>query len=403
MRQVIPIYGFGILLYILFILFKFMSKGMQTKSDSGFFALKSEDLKKKISPSDDHALVQLQEKVKEMEEMMESIVSTVSHDANRIRIVTTEYEEKLLCQLRGITRVKRPGRTTKEISPEVEAEEEWEEYPEALLSQYEDPTCGMRFDPILLKEPIHTHPPTAEELAERMEEEEKDLEMEQGPRLQSDPTEDLETEMDKKRPGRGLQVSFSDQKDLLCYLEDDVENDNNEEEDEDEGDPTVKAESLMLDCKVCTDLGEVVQNQVEDQEDSEDLEEPENIEGQDYLEYLEEQENVEYLEEQENVEYLEEQEDSEEQNDMEDLEKWEGLRRQDELEEEDDLEEQEEDEDSDEQENFKEQKDWEEWENSEGEDIEELFHTSHQMEDDHLISLVITNQMLRKRNKNEEI
>ncbi|KAG7473736.1 hypothetical protein MATL_G00099000 [Megalops atlanticus] len=395
MRQVIPIYGFGILLYILFILFKFISKGMQTKSDSGFFALKSEDLEKKISPSDDHALAQLQEKVKEMEEMMESIVSTVSHDANRIRTVTTEYEEKLLHQLRGITWLIRPGRTTEEISPEMEAEEEWEEYPEELLSQYEDPTCGMRFDPIFLKESIHTHPPTAEELAERMEEEEKELEMEQGPCLQRDPTEDLETEMEEKRPGRGLQVSFSDQKDLLCYLEDDVENDNNEEEDEEEEDPTVNAESLTLDCKVCTDLGkQVVQNQVEEQEDSEIPEEQENIEEQDYLEYLEEQENLEYLEEQK---------DSEEQNDMEDLEEWEGLRRQDELEEEDDLEEQDEDEDSHKQENFVEREDWEEWENSEGEDIEEIFHTSHQMEDNHLIRLDITNQMLRKRNKNEEI
>uniref|UniRef100_A0AAY4DH73 Resistance to inhibitors of cholinesterase protein 3 N-terminal domain-containing protein n=1 Tax=Denticeps clupeoides TaxID=299321 RepID=A0AAY4DH73_9TELE len=47
--QIIPIYGFGILLYILYILFKITSKGNISKpSERKFSALRSENTKRKI-------------------------------------------------------------------------------------------------------------------------------------------------------------------------------------------------------------------------------------------------------------------------------------------------------------------------------------------------------------------
>ncbi|KTF89180.1 hypothetical protein cypCar_00024303 [Cyprinus carpio] len=50
--QIIPIYGFGILLYILYILFKITSKGKTAKPPkSRFTAVRSENMKRKISMS----------------------------------------------------------------------------------------------------------------------------------------------------------------------------------------------------------------------------------------------------------------------------------------------------------------------------------------------------------------
>ncbi|XP_028843259.1 protein RIC-3b isoform X2 [Denticeps clupeoides] len=118
--QIIPIYGFGILLYILYILFKITSKGNISKpSERKFSALRSENTKRKIS---DYELAQLQEKLKETEEVMEKIVCNAGHSLES-RGVSVDQEQRLLLQLKEITRVMQEGQLVEPISPKKRAEE----------------------------------------------------------------------------------------------------------------------------------------------------------------------------------------------------------------------------------------------------------------------------------------
>uniref|UniRef100_A0A667X632 RIC3 acetylcholine receptor chaperone n=1 Tax=Myripristis murdjan TaxID=586833 RepID=A0A667X632_9TELE len=112
--QIIPIYGFGILLYILYILFKvkYMGTSLFSFLSSTFLC---------SSPSADFELAQLQEKLKETELVMENIVSSASHSPDRW-VLTADQEESLLQQLREITRVMQEGRLVDGIAPENKAQ-----------------------------------------------------------------------------------------------------------------------------------------------------------------------------------------------------------------------------------------------------------------------------------------
>ncbi|KAL6480673.1 hypothetical protein MHYP_G00117060 [Metynnis hypsauchen] len=134
--QIIPVYGFGILLYILYIIFKITSKGKTAKPhESRFPAVRSENMKRKIT---DFELTQLQERLKETEEVMERIVSRAQAQRgspDRAGPVSADQEEALLLQLREITRVMQEGRLVDEIPPEQGAtdphyEQDLEDYPE---------------------------------------------------------------------------------------------------------------------------------------------------------------------------------------------------------------------------------------------------------------------------------
>ncbi|KAI5609673.1 hypothetical protein C0J50_5884 [Silurus asotus] len=117
--QIIPVYGFGILLYILYIIFKITSKGKGSKcEESRFPAVRSENMKRKIT---DFELSQLQERLKETEEVMERIVSRAqSGNTLREECVSVDQEENLLLQLREITRVMQEGRLVDVIPSETE-------------------------------------------------------------------------------------------------------------------------------------------------------------------------------------------------------------------------------------------------------------------------------------------
>ncbi|KAG9352394.1 hypothetical protein JZ751_020807, partial [Albula glossodonta] len=211
MGQIIPIYGFGILLYILYILFKITSKGKIGKPQNRFPALKSENMKRKIT---DYELAQLQEKLRETEEVMERIVSKAGHSPDRIKTVTVEHEEKLLRQLKEITRVMQEGKLVEgidELSPEMEAEEasyteDWEGYPEETYPVYDEPGCRQRYDTIILEKP-ETELLSPEELAERMEEEAEEIGAGPEPDQAESEREEAGPDRDEAKPDRDAAVT----------------------------------------------------------------------------------------------------------------------------------------------------------------------------------------------------
>ncbi|XP_068579307.1 protein RIC-3b [Cebidichthys violaceus] len=139
--QIIPVYGFGILLYILYILFKITSKGNNKPTESRFPSVRSENKKRKIT---DFELAQLQEKLRETELVMENIVSDVNHSPDRVKGVTADQEESLLQQLTEITRVMQEGQLMEDMAPQKKTREDWEvpaDYPEEPQQQWEHSRC----------------------------------------------------------------------------------------------------------------------------------------------------------------------------------------------------------------------------------------------------------------------
>ncbi|KAG5273411.1 hypothetical protein AALO_G00151040 [Alosa alosa] len=142
--QIIPIYGFGILLYILYILFKITSKGKTSKPpQSRLSTLRSENMKRKIT---DFELTQLQEKLEETEDVMERIVSKAGHSPERtIKGVSSDQEERLLLQLKEITHMMNKGSLLEGIMSENKAEspcsQHQEEYPEDPYPRSEGGCC----------------------------------------------------------------------------------------------------------------------------------------------------------------------------------------------------------------------------------------------------------------------
>ncbi|XP_067396841.1 protein RIC-3 isoform X2 [Emydura macquarii macquarii] len=214
--QIIPIYGFGILLYILYILFKLSSKGKTTTVEQKSPSVVPGNMNRKIT---DYELTQLQEKLRETEEAMEKLINRVGPNSDRAQNVTTDQEKRLLEQLREITRVMKEGKLIDGISPEKEAEEapymeDWEGYPEETYPVYDHSDCFKhRQDTIFVDYP-DLNQPSAEERAERMEV------MEDEDYLCSEALlSDLATECESHDTGqrKDWQISFSDQDSVLHH------------------------------------------------------------------------------------------------------------------------------------------------------------------------------------------
>ncbi|XP_049579699.1 protein RIC-3b [Syngnathus scovelli] len=123
--QIIPVYGFGILLYILYILFKITSKGSSQPPLSRFSSVRSENTKRKIT---DFELVQLQEKLRETEMVMENIVSNVHQSSDSASKGVNVDQESLLQQLTEITRVMQEGHLVEGVAmPNNNHQGPWEE------------------------------------------------------------------------------------------------------------------------------------------------------------------------------------------------------------------------------------------------------------------------------------
>lgn len=178
MGQIIPIYGFGIFLYILYILFK-LSRGKSTAEDQKCSTATPGNTHRKIT---NFELVQLQEKLKETEEAMEKLINRVGPNGERAQTVTSDQEKRLLHQLREITRVMKEGKFIDRSTPEKEAEEapymeDWEGYPEETYPIYDLSDCIKHRQETILVDYPDSKEPSAEEIAERMgvlEEEESD-------------------------------------------------------------------------------------------------------------------------------------------------------------------------------------------------------------------------------------
>ncbi|XP_048828237.1 protein RIC-3 isoform X2 [Brienomyrus brachyistius] len=195
--QIFPIYGFGILLYILYILFKITSKGKNTTALHRCPVVNSGNLGKNMS---EYELGKLQEKLKETEEALEQIVSKTGRNSKRVRNIPLPQEERLLQQLKEVTRVMQESRLVGALSPEMEAEqthyaEGWEGYPEETYPQYEEPWRSQRRGTIIMEEP-GSWLPTAEEQAERMEVEEDEQEVE--PMNRGEGVEDVQNRADSE-------------------------------------------------------------------------------------------------------------------------------------------------------------------------------------------------------------
>ncbi|RXM27163.1 Protein RIC-3 [Acipenser ruthenus] len=262
MAQIIPVYGFGILLYILYILFKLYIflipipvGGLCKQAPYCKYNIKCLSMSLSYQDSGildllylqaNYELAQLQEKLKETEEVMETIVSKVEHNPDTIKSVTSEHEEKLLRQLKEITRAMQEGKLIEGISPEKEAEEgpymeDWEGYPEETFPIYDEPANSKHKYDTIVVDRFDPDQPTAEELAERVGEMET-MAQEEG------------QDIDGKRES-GKHTSF---------CQDEEQEDYSECEDED---PVVIAENTGFTCESFSDEEELCRD-LSDAEDT---------------------------------------------------------------------------------------------------------------------------------------
>uniref|UniRef100_A0A672KVL7 Resistance to inhibitors of cholinesterase protein 3 N-terminal domain-containing protein n=1 Tax=Sinocyclocheilus grahami TaxID=75366 RepID=A0A672KVL7_SINGR len=103
--QIIPIYGFGILLYILYILFKITSRGKTAEPPKSRFTIIFRHMY-----FSDFELAQLQDRLNETKDVIERIISAASAGSDSLGgPVAVDEEQQLLYQLQEITRVMQEG------------------------------------------------------------------------------------------------------------------------------------------------------------------------------------------------------------------------------------------------------------------------------------------------------
>ncbi|KAG7329455.1 hypothetical protein KOW79_007629 [Hemibagrus wyckioides] len=189
--QIIPVYGFGILLYIVYIIFKITSKGKVNQShESRFPAARSENMKRKIT---DFELTQLQDRLKETEEVMERIVSR-ARNTQRVERVSVDQEEKLLLQLREITRVMQEGRLVDGFPSEPECDQ-FTDDPEEMLKHWSSHCCPVHHQTD--EETVRADRQTGDEEIERADRQTDEEETERADRQ----TDEEETERADRQKG----------------------------------------------------------------------------------------------------------------------------------------------------------------------------------------------------------
>ncbi|RVE74494.1 hypothetical protein OJAV_G00022600 [Oryzias javanicus] len=233
MAQVIPVYGFGILLYILYIMYKLTCNKKTNRS--GLFTSNTKVSNKTIT---DYELARLQERLLQTERKVDRIVSGKSHFSSssrrrRSKTSISKKEEKLLRQLRQITLLMQEGRL-EGASPEMEAEEmsygaDWEGYPEETYPKNENPCRRHKVNVATLDQPPCQE--TAEALAERMEQVEEEITARKLSTVQEEDEEEEDTEEDE--------ATDEEEEEEVENLEEEIENveleiDENVDEEEEE-------------------------------------------------------------------------------------------------------------------------------------------------------------------------
>ncbi|CAB1323535.1 unnamed protein product [Coregonus sp. 'balchen'] len=116
------------------------SKGKSAvPTEPRFPSVRAENRKRKIT---DFELTQLQDKLRETEMVMERIVSKASYSPERVTGVSADQEERLLLQLREITRVMQEGRLVEGVAPAEMGAQHYEGFPEDPHPCWEEPFCG---------------------------------------------------------------------------------------------------------------------------------------------------------------------------------------------------------------------------------------------------------------------
>ncbi|XP_051919612.1 protein RIC-3 [Hippocampus zosterae] len=242
MTQVIPIYGFGILLYILYIIYKLTCKDKNTTKSRQYSTTMSME-RNIVSGCVDDELARLQEQLLQSERNLARIVSgnTCASGSGRRRkskSTPTKKEEKLLRQLKQIANLMQEGRV-EGASPEMEAEEvpyspDWEGFPEETYREYKVPDYKCELDSVASEEPVTQ--PTAEALAERMEQEEEEV----GARKLSTVQEEDEDEKEEGEDGEDVYEDLEEEE------EEEEEEEIAEEEEEQEEEEEAEAEKQLL-------------------------------------------------------------------------------------------------------------------------------------------------------------
>ncbi|XP_037103946.1 protein RIC-3 [Syngnathus acus] len=191
---------------------------------------------------------ELQERLLDSERIMARIVSgntcaSGSGRRRRSKSTPTKKEEKLLRQLRQIAQLMQEGRV-EAASPEMEAEQvpysaDWEGYPEEIYPEYEGPDYKCELDRLAPDEFVNQ--PTAEALAERMEQEEEEVVARKLSIVQEEDEEEEE----------GEDVEEQEEKDEEEEVEEEEEEEEGEEqiaeeEEEEEEEEEAEAEKRLL-------------------------------------------------------------------------------------------------------------------------------------------------------------
>ncbi|KAL6469052.1 hypothetical protein MHYP_G00225760 [Metynnis hypsauchen] len=294
LSQVIPVYGFGIFLYVIYIFFKLTYKDRSPRPECRFSILIADST---IQDIPDYEMAQLQARLRQMEGVRERRVSKAIHPPARSRRSSHRKEQRKLRQLRQITRVMLEGRPLEGVSPEVEAEEtpysaDWEGYSEETFPKYEVAFRGRRYPSVILEEP-DMDIPTAEQIAERMgrEEEEDDEEEDDDDDDDDDyneQEEEVKDEIDEDKADAAENNPTEWKEEEETKQEDEESEEEDAEEEEEEEDITEEVHEAEL-IKEDDDEDEDDTPQKDQEQEEEDEEEEEVGEDQPCLPHDEEQ------------------------------------------------------------------------------------------------------------------
>ncbi|XP_072516078.1 uncharacterized protein ric3a [Salminus brasiliensis] len=273
--QVIPVYGFGIFLYIIYIFFKLTHKDRSPRQECRFPTLTQEST---VQDMPDYEMAQLQAKLRQMEGVRERRASKAVHPPARSRRGSRQREER---KLRQITRVILEGRPLEGVSPEVEAEEtpystDWEGYAEETFPKYEVAFRGRRYPSVILEEP-DMDAPTAEELAERMGREAEETDDSTDDDYGDIDEEEVKNMADESKvdvaENRRTELKEGEEAKQSEDSEESEDEEEDEEEEDEETEEACEAELIEDDVEVDDDMD--YHQKVQEQEEEEDEEDDE--------------------------------------------------------------------------------------------------------------------------------